>query len=215
MSVIIRNTTIGDIDPIRDLQRRIYPTIRPWSRAQLEQHLKTFPAGQLVAEVDGQVAGASSSLIVMWDNHGLEHNWRGVTGNGMFTTHDPSRRTLYGAEVFVDPVFRRRGIGRSIYAARRRLCRDLNLRRIIAAGRLPGYHRHSHEMTAESYAMKVIWGDIADPVLRFQLREGFQFCGVIDGYLPDDVESCGYAALIVWLNPGYRDPAARSALLKP
>lgn len=100
-------------------------------------------------------------------------------------------------------------MGQSLYTARRRLCRELNLKRIIAAGRLPGYHRHAREMTAHSYAMRVIWGDIGDPVLRFQLRQGFQFCGVLEGYLPDDVESCGYAALIVWLNSEYREDSRR------
>ncbi len=84
------------------------------------------------------------------------------------------------------PEIRRHGIGRSLYSARKRLCRgrDWNLRRIIAAGRLPGYHRHAHAMSANTYAMKVIWGDLEDPVLRFQMREGFQFCGVIEAYLP-------------------------------
>jgi hypothetical protein len=52
--------------------------------------------------------------------------------------------------------------------------------------------------------MKVIRGDLEDTVLRFQMREGFQFCGVIEAYLPTDQESCGYAALIVWLNTDYR-----------
>jgi hypothetical protein len=79
---------------------------------------------------------------------------------------------------------------------------------------IPGYHRHASTISADTYAMKVIWGDISDPVLRFQLREGFQFCGVIAGYLPAYAESCGNAALIVGLNPEYRevrDYATRSA----
>jgi GNAT superfamily N-acetyltransferase len=146
---------------------------------------------------------------VHWDDYGLAHNWKEVTGNGLFSTHDPAGKTLYGAEVFVDPTVRRRGIGRSLYAARRRLCRELNLKRIIAAGRLPGFHRYAQSMDATTYAMKVIWGDIEDPVLRFQLREGFQFCGVVRGYIPEDVESCGHAALIVWLNLLYRGSATR------
>lgn len=210
MSVVIRNTLPEDIEALRELQQRIYPTIHPWSRVQFEQHLSLFPTGQLTAVVDGKVAGSASSLIVMWDDYGVEHTWRSVTGSGTFDTHNPQGRTLYGAEVFVDPAVRRRGIGRSLYAARRRLCRELNLRRIIAAGRLPGFHRHAHDMSADLYAMKVIWGDIDDPVLRFQLREGFQFCGVVKNYLPDDVESCGCAALIVWLNPSYRATAGQA-----
>ncbi|MCP5335594.1 MAG: hypothetical protein H7A08_07930 [Oceanospirillaceae bacterium] len=50
---------------------------------------------------------------------------------------------------------------------------------------------------------KVVWGDINDPVLNFQLHEGFSYCGIIDGYIPEDKESGGNAAIIVWLNPDY------------
>lgn len=209
MSVIVRNTGSDDIEGIRELQKRIYPTIPPWSPAHFAQQLQTFPAGQFVALLEGRIVGSASSLIVMWDDYGLDHNWKEVTGNGEFGTHNPGGKTLYGAEVFVDPTVRRRGIGRALYSARRRLCRELKLRRIIAAGRLPGYHRHAQQMSAATYAMKVIWGDIDDPVLRFQLQEGFQFCGVVEGYIPEDAESCGHAALIVWLNPHYLGAPAR------
>jgi hypothetical protein len=97
------------------------------------------------------------------------------------------------------------GVGRELYRARRRICRAMNLKRIIACGRLPGYARHAESMDADLYCKKVLWGDLTDPVLSFQLREGFRFCGVVEGYLPEDVESGGYASLIVWLNPLY-DP---------
>ena len=81
----------------------------------------------------------------------------------------------------------------------------MNLKRIIACGRLPGYADRAKEMDADLYCRKVLWGDLSDPVLGFQLREGFHFCGIVDGYLPEDAESCGYASLIAWLNPKY-DP---------
>jgi hypothetical protein len=60
-------------------------------------------------------------------------------------------------------------------------------------------------MSAEQYARKVVWGDLHDPVLSFQLREGFSYCGVMANYLEDDIESRGYASIIVWLNPDF-DP---------
>ncbi len=62
-------------------------------------------------------------------------------------------------------------------------------------------------MSAEFYTRKVVWGDFFDPVLSFQLREGFSYCGVVEGYLPDDEESGGFASIIVWLNfnPDYDD----------
>ena len=45
----------------------------------------------------------------------------------------------------------------------------------------------------------------------FQLREGFSYCGVVEGYLPEDGESGGHASLIVWLNPDH-DPGRPTLL---
>lgn len=201
--LLIRHTRIADIDPLIDLQKRVYPTIPPWREDLLLKQIKIFPQGQLVAEIDGQLVGAASSLIVLWDEWEVEHTWKEVTSRGSFTTHNPEGRTLYGAEVFVQSERRGSGIGHALYRGRRQVCSKLNLKRIIACGRLPGYHYHGDYISALLYAQKVVWGDIVDPVLSFQLHEGFNFCGTVEGYLPDDQESLGHASLIVWLNPRY------------
>jgi len=201
--VNIRNTIKADILPLIALQKRIYPSIPPWKEDLLLHQLELFPQGQFVAEIDGALVGAASSLLVSWDDWQIEHTWEEVTHRGSFNTHNPQGITLYAAEVFVHPNRRGSGIGHALYSARRKLCRTLNLKRIIACGRLPGYHRYADEMSAQLYAQKVVWGDIRDPVLNFQLKEGYDFCGTVSGYIPEDHESRGYAALIVWLNPSY------------
>ena len=202
----IRATRPEDFTAIVALQRATYPDIPPWTEAQLAAQVAAFPEGQMVAELDGRVIGASASLVVAWDEYAVDHTWKGITGDGTFRTHDPAGRTLYGAEVVVDRHRRGNGVGRALYQARRQLCQRLNLRRIIAAGRLPGYRDVKDVMSPELYAMRVVWGDIPDPVLRFQLAQGFHYCGVIHNYLPEDAPSCGHAALIVWLNPRYAAP---------
>lgn len=146
--------------------------------------------------------------MVAWDDWAEEHNWHEITSAGTFDNHNPDGRTLYGVEVFVDPESQGQGVGHLLYEGRRQLCRAMNLKRIIVCGRLPGYQANSAEMTAEYYARKVIWGDFSDPVLSFQLREGFSYCGVMPGYIPEDVESCGFASLMVWLNPDYEPDKA-------
>jgi ribosomal protein S18 acetylase RimI-like enzyme len=201
--IIVRHTRAADIPRLIELQRRTYATIPPWSEDKFENQLRVFPQGQIVAELEGRVVGSASSLIVLWDQWPIEHSWRAITGGGTFDTHDPRGRTLYGAEVFVDRTLRGMGVGRELYRGRRRICRALNLRRIIACGRIPGYAKHAHIMDADLYCKKVLWGDLTDPVLSFQLREGFRFCGLVSDYLPDDDESRGYATLLVWLNPSY------------
>lgn len=202
-NIRLRNLEEADIEQVIALQKRVYPDIPAFRSDNLAQQLQIFPQGQFVVDEGDRIVGAASSLVVLWDDYGLHHTWKSVTGEGSFATHNMQGRTLYGAEVCVDPTIRKSGIGHLIYQARRRLCRDMNLKRIIAAGRLPGYHNYANRMTAELYAQKVVWGDIYDPVLRFQIGEGFQYCGVIDGYLPTDSASLGNAALIVWLNPRY------------
>lgn len=201
--IIVRHTRSTDIRPLIELQQRVYPTIPHWPEKQLRHQLEIFPQGQIVAEIDGELAGAASSLVVMWNDWKIEHTWEEITARGSFDTHNPEGHTLYGAEVFVHPYLRGAGIGHALYQARRRLCRKLNLKRIIACGRLPGYHRYADQMPVMLYAQKVVWGDIHDPVLSFQLHEGFNFCGTVSGYIPEDQESRGYASLIVWLNPHY------------
>ena len=203
--LVIRHTRSADVKPLIELQTRVYPTIQPWQEQLLLKQLDIFPQGQIFAEIDGQPVGAASSLIVLWDEWEVEHTWKDITDRGSFKTHNPEGRTLYGAEVFVHPDYRGTGIGHALYRARRQICRKLNLKRIIACGRLPGYHHHQNHIPALFYAQKVVLGDIVDPVLSFQLREGFNFCGIVEGYLPDDLESAGYASLIVWLNSRYNN----------
>ena len=201
--VTVRHTRIADIVPLIRLQQQVYPTIPSWCEELMRHQLEVFPQGQVVAEIDGELVGAASSLVVLWDQWQINHSWREITARGSFDTHNPEGHTLYGAEVFVHPHLRGAGIGHAIYRARRRLCKKLNLKRIIACGRLPGYHHHAEQMSALLYAQKVVWGDYHDPVLSFQLHEGFSFCGTVDDYIPEDRESLGHASLIVWLNPHY------------
>jgi GNAT superfamily N-acetyltransferase len=200
----VRHTREEDIPQLVVLQKKSYPReIPPWSSVNFEHQLEVFPQGQIVAERNGRIVGCASSLIVVWDDWCDQHTWKEITATGTFGNHNPDGRTLYGAEVFVDPDIRGEGLGHALYKGRRKLCRAMNLKRIIACGRLPGYCEHAAQMSAEDYAKRVVWGDIRDPVLGFQLHEGFHYCGVIEDYLPEDPESVGYASLIVWRNRRY------------
>lgn len=203
-TVSVRQTRPEDIPALIALQSQVYPDIPAWSQRKLQDQLEKFPQGQIVAETEDRLVGCASSLIVLWDDWAESHSWKEITGAGTFDNHNPLGRTLYGAEVFVDPRVQGKGVGHLLYEGRRKLCRAMNLKRIIACGRLPGYGDYADDMSAEFYAQKVVWGDLIDPVLSFQIKEGFSYCGVIENYIPEDAESRGNASLIVWLNPDYR-----------
>lgn len=208
-SIQVRNTRTEDFGGIAELTRRVYPDTPAWSREQLSSHLAIFPEGQFVAvEADSaRVVGMAASLVVRWDEYEIDGSWRDFTDHGMFTNHDPERgRTLYAAEVMVDPDLQGRGVGSRIYEARRALVEKLGLLRIRAGARLRGYHQHASQMDAAEYAIRVVRGSIFDPTLSFQLRRGFRVLAVVEGYLRHDPESLGYAAVIEWINAAVARP---------
>lgn len=200
--LLVRQLRFEDFPEIIAVSARVYPGSKPWLAEQLESHVRVFPEGQLVVidRATGVPVGLASSLIVRWDDYDLGAEWREWTAAGYFTNHDPTiGRTLYGAEAMVDPRWQRRGVGHRLYSARRELVRRLGLRRIRAAARMRGYHRFSDVLRPADYAARVFSGEIHDPTLSFQLREGFRLLAVVSDYLRQDHESLGHAAIIEWL----------------
>lgn len=201
----IRHLAVRDFARITEIGKVLYPEEKPWRAKTFQSQLDHFARGQMVA-VDGEtdhVVGYAASLIIVWEDYGHGHTWNEVTGNGTFKTHDPTGRTLYGADVMVDPGVQGKGVGKAFYAARRQLAVDLNLRRIRAMARLRGYHMHHQSLSPKDYAAKVVTGELADATLTFQLRQGFKVLDVVPGYLRNDPESMGFAAVIEWLNDDY------------
>lgn len=212
--VKIREATRADIPALLALNRAAYPVLANdnvvWGETHLRSHLRIFPQGQIVAEVDGKILGAVSSLLVDLGPDPLRHHtWAGITDSGYFTNHNPQGDTLYGADVYVHPDARGLGLGAALYEARRKLCQRLNKRRILAGGRLWNYSEHADQMSPQEYAYQVVAGEFRDLVLSFQLREGFVLRGVMPNYLKD-AKSGNHASLIEWLNPDYKRPAGGS-----
>ncbi len=209
--VKVREATARDIPALVELNKAAYPVLATenivWGESHLRSHLRVFPQGQFVAVADGRIVGAASSLIVdLGSDPFRNHTWAGITDSGYFTNHDPAGDTLYGADVYVHPECRGLGVGAALYAARRRLCKRLNRRRIVAGGRLWNYEEHAAKMSPEEYAYRVARSELKDLVLSFQIREKFTQRGVMPNYLQDP-RSHNHASFIEWLNPEYREAA--------
>ena len=110
---IIQNTQLSDISSIILLQKKVYPSIPCWREEMLRHQLEIFPQGQLVAEIDGHLVGAASSLVISWNQWAVQHTWKDITAHGSFDTHNPQGLT-HGAEVFISPTMRGSGIGHAL-----------------------------------------------------------------------------------------------------
>lgn len=206
--VTVRNLTLDDIGDIVKMQKHSFPHLAEigvvWKPEHLKSHIEIFPEGQFCAVYGGKIVGSASSLIVdLGDDPYRSHTWKEVTGGNFFENHNLNGDSLYGADVSVHPKYRRLKIATRIYDARKTLVKKLNLRRIIAGGRLYNYCEYASKMSAEEYVDKVVKGEIADPVLSFQMRNGFKFIKVLSNYMRDP-RSLNYATFIEWLNPQYK-----------
>ena len=195
-----------DIPQIVELQKASFPVMASkgvyWKPDQLEAHLKLFPQGQFVAEYHGKIVGSCSSLITKLEPEYKEHTWMEICGDSYFKNHNPNGDTLYGADVSSHPEHRRLGIATKLYDARKNLAMELNLRRIIAGGRLSNYSQYADKMTPLEYVQQVIRHKIKEPVLSFQLRNGFKFIKILPNYMKDP-RSHNYATFIEWKNPHF------------
>ncbi|MCK6456695.1 MAG: bifunctional GNAT family N-acetyltransferase/carbon-nitrogen hydrolase family protein [Phycisphaerae bacterium] len=198
--IVIRPIRVEDYEVIRDMATRCFPGMQPWKKEQIESQLNLFPDGQLCIELDGQIVASTCNLIVDFDDYDDWHNWKEISESGYIRNHNPEGDTLYGIEIMVDPSFRGMKLARRLYEVRKELCRDKNLRRIIIAGRIPGYGAHADKMSAREYVERVIHKELVDPVLTVQLANGFTLKGLIPDYLPSDQDSRGYATFLEWTN---------------
>jgi predicted amidohydrolase/GNAT superfamily N-acetyltransferase len=174
-----------------------------WSKPHFIAQLKRFPDGQICMEDQGRVVAVALSLIVDYAKFGDEHTYDQITGNGFITTHDPNGDVLYGMDVFVDPAYRGQRLGRRLYDARKELCENLNLKAIVAGGRMPGYAAYAHEMTPQKYIELCQRRELFDPILSFQLGNDFHVLRVLKGYWPADRQSRAFATLLRWNNIYY------------
>ena len=198
----VRNATLEDIYGIRKLVEKVYPQFPPYSTDQLRGQINNFPDGQFVAVYDDVIVGYCATFRIGSEAALAPHTWNEITGNGFASRHDPNGEYLYGFEVCVDPDYRGLRIGQRLYNERKKLCRYYRLKGIVFGGRMPGFRKRINQVkTPEQYIEQVKVRKLRDPVLSFQLRNGFEIIGVLNNYLPSDSESMGYAAHMIWKNP--------------
>jgi predicted amidohydrolase/GNAT superfamily N-acetyltransferase len=208
--LLVRNARIRDIHAIRELVDRVYAPkgMSGYSAAMLRGQIHNFPEGQFVAVYDGRVVGYCATFMIGAEYALGPHTWWEISGGGYASRHDPDADYLYGMEVCVDPDFRGLRIGQRLYGERKKLAQSWGLKGIVYGGRIPTLAKRAQRFGGpEAYLEEVKEGRQRDPVLTFQLRNGFEVLGLMPHYLPEDRESLGFAAHLLWRNPHAPDEA--------
>ena len=210
----IRRWQPEDIPAVTACHRAAYPDYPEddghYSSRNYQLQLAAFPEGQFLAEVDGQVVGYATSLIVQLDDSVPVYRYPEITGAGSFSSHTPSGDTLYGADIAVHPDFRGFGVSKRLYRERKRLLKRYNLRRMVAYGRLPGYVDWVGKLTAEEYVNKVVGGELYDSALNAHLSAGYQVKKVMLDLVRDEAR-LNYCTVLEMSNPDYRSQRRKIA----
>lgn len=196
----VRPLKLKDFEQLVELEELCFPGMPTWKKEHIESQLKHFPEGQIVIEYNKKIVASASSVIIDFDEYEEGHSWAEISDRGYISNHDPEGDTLYGLEIMVHPEFRGMKLARRLYDARKTLCREKNLRRMIIGGRIPGYEKHKEKISAREYVEKVINKEIFDPVLTTQLANGFVLKRLIQNYLPSDQASGSWATFLEWIN---------------
>jgi predicted amidohydrolase/ribosomal protein S18 acetylase RimI-like enzyme len=199
----LRNIKFEDYSQIIAIQLKCFPGMKPWTEEQFKNMLNTFPEGQSCIQYGKKIIASSCSLILNFNDYEETSPWSELTDSGNISNHTYYGDTLYGIEIMVDPLFHGMKLSRRLYDSRKNIARTYNLKRIIAGGRLPNFHKHSNTLSIDRYVEKVIDKSLYDPVLTAQLSNGFSLRRILPNYLPNDSESCGYATLLEWINYSY------------
>jgi predicted amidohydrolase/ribosomal protein S18 acetylase RimI-like enzyme len=203
--LLIRSPQLSDLEAINEVVCASYG--KGYPKNLLKGQITNFKEGCYIAEMDGKIVGYCATIILPEDRVLKKHTWREVTGGGYGSTHNSQGEYLYGYEICVHPDYRRYKIGNRFYRKRRDLCDHLNKKGIVFCGRLPNLKKKVASVgSPEKYLESVINKKIRDPVVNFQLRNGFEILGLMPNYLPIDTDSLGYGLHLIWRNARYKTP---------
>ena len=204
LKLSIRNLDLSDLPQLESLMDRVYDDIGgAWPKESLARLINEFPEGQITIEDKGQLVAAALTVRCSYNRFTRAHTYEDLIGRRDRFHHNPEGDALYGLDLFVHPNYRHYRLGRRLYDARKELCIQLNLRSILAGGRIINYHEHAETITPEDYILAVSRREIYDPILSFQLANDFQVKRLLRNYLPEDERSRGFATLLEWSNIVY------------
>jgi predicted amidohydrolase/GNAT superfamily N-acetyltransferase len=197
----LRNIEIRDYDAVARLMEEVYPDIGgAWSKESIEALITAFPEGQIAIEDSGAIVAIALTVKCSYDRFSRQHTYDDLMSRRDIIEHDKDGDALYGMDLFVSNEYRGLRLGRRLYDARKDVCRNLNLRAVLAGGRIINYHAHADRLSPAEYIAAVRKREIHDPILSFQLANDFEVKRLLKAYMPEDEKSRGYATLLEWNN---------------
>lgn len=177
------------------------PVEDQYTEEDLQEMVELFPEGTIVAMHGDKAVGMGTGILcdVDFDNLPDKEHWILYTPDEV-AKHNTNGDYYYGSDICVHPDYRGRGIAKELYKRRKAIVTDGNKLGFVAAAVLPGYLHHKATMDIHTYVNKVVAGELFDPTLSVQLRNGFRVIRPLHKFFSFP-KSDDWSALILWENP--------------
>lgn len=192
-------------EPVAELLELVFydmPTTDQYSATELEDIVEMFPAGTIIALHNDKVVGMGTGIFLSVDYHNLPATENELLYQNRKSAHTPDGDYYYGSDMAVHPDYQGNGIARAIYNRRKGVVITHNKKGFLAVAVLPGYAKYKHEIDIYSYLVKVERGEVFDPTLSVQLRNGFKLIEPIKDFFVYP-RSDNWGAVILWDNPNH------------
>lgn len=197
--IVFRQAMLDDAPAMAAVDALSWPPALAVPEETVRARIRSYPQGQQVVLVDGELAGVSSAQRIT-ESFLAAHSdsYDAVTDCDRFTaSHDPAGEIYELVGVGVNPAFRGLNLGRRLVDRQIAFARSLpGVRRIVGFTRPAKYARQA-ELPIDAYLQqRKRNGRIADPVLAFHLHAGARIVSTHKNFRPNDADSCGYGILI-------------------
>ncbi|MEQ8786267.1 MAG: GNAT family N-acetyltransferase [Pirellulaceae bacterium] len=201
---VLRCATPADVAAMAAAEEASWPAELASTAEQIAARIDVFPAGQLVADLDGQVSGAVYAQRLTAEFFAAcPKTYDALTDHGRFTrTHTDDGEIYHMIGVSVLPEARGGGLGRLLVDRQIKIGQAMpGVRRSLGITRPVRYHRH-RELLIEDYVhLRDDLGAWIDPVLDFHFQAGARLIAIYPGYRPEDQQTLRYGVLIEYDAP--------------
>lgn len=190
-------------EPVAELLEICFPNMPiedQYTAEELCAQAAVFAEGTIVARAGKRVVGMGTGIFIDINFNDLPPTEFDLLYTDGQSNHRDNGAYYYGSDLAVHPDFRGRGLAREIYDLRKKLVIDRGKHGFAAASVLQGYVNFKAEFDPATYIAKVVAGEIFDPTLSVQLRNGFEVIRPLKDFFQHP-PSDSWSALIVWPNP--------------
>lgn len=192
--LIIRRTIKNDLKSIMEVENNAWPEELQASYAKLESRLHHFPYGFFCAELDRQIVGFSTSMLINYEPL-AEKSWDHLTGDGFCSNHHHEHNDLYVVSLGVHKQYQNHGVGSKLILSQIALAKALKVKHIMLGSRIPDYHKYKHLKASEYIKKSNGKEEPLDSELRFYNRFGFSVSRLIPDFEKDS-DSLDYGVVV-------------------